>query len=312
MRTWILDLSLLETTGFCVRVPTESELLNPEGRIFVRTASPADLKELMRSEELTWLDPKQRSTPDQMLTWLLEYSQAFYMAMQDGVIWGMINLLRRNFPWDNPEAYPNYEEESDVASLDLWGDTLGGVNLGVRPDAPDMIGLALTHAGVATLVLEGIESSFVGARISGYKNFRDRMTPQEYVALRDENGQAVETLIRMMENVGCKLVGLKKGYFYDPDSDHYCAVMRYMNPRSVWKIENGVLFFEIPDIENEALPAQFGMRPEDLLNNFCRTVFRLADKIEKIKLEIKYPAFPKEWLWKFEKIIELIRCGDAK
>ncbi|MBI4948383.1 GNAT family N-acetyltransferase, partial [Candidatus Berkelbacteria bacterium] len=99
------------------------------------------------------------------------------------------------------------------------GDTLFGVDLSVDPDLQNRgIGRRLLLEIGKLAIKNNLKFGVLGARMPDYHKYCKKLTPEQYVNHRDENGKLIDSELRFYESAGLELRGVIKDYFPDRES----------------------------------------------------------------------------------------------
>lgn len=114
--------------------------------------------------------------------------------------------------------------EGDLDNHDPAGNTLYGVDICVSPLFRRRgIGSGLYRERFALLKRFRLAQFVAGARIPGYKRYRDRYSIEEYVD-RVVEGEIYDPTLSFQLKKGFRAGGILRNYLPDPDSDN-CAVL---------------------------------------------------------------------------------------
>ena len=112
------------------------------------------------------------------------------------------------------------------------GDTLYGVEVMVHPEYQGRgVGTLLYQAREGLMRSKGLRSIHAGARISGYRDFFEKtgieVSPEDYVA-RVVAGELWDPTLSFQLKRGFKVHSIVPGYFSDPPSLDYAAVIEWV------------------------------------------------------------------------------------
>lgn len=127
-----------------------------------------------------------------------------------------------------PHRWTEITTRGTLASHDPKGEVFYGVDLAVDPEFQGM-GLAhhLYAARISLALRMGCRSFVAGARMPGYHQAADHLSPEGYLALVDR-GLIFDSTLSKQLRLGFRLLGLLRNYITDPESVN-CAAHIYMD-----------------------------------------------------------------------------------
>jgi hypothetical protein len=206
-------------------------------KIKVRQATIEDINEYIRLQEERWADNNQ-ANKKQLLTRLRVHPAGMLVAEMGGNVVGMVYVMRiANYDYDNP---PSWYEITNNGACDNHvpdGPIIFGVDLSTAKGVGGAAGDELL-LGVARLAIrENIKWSLLGGRMPGYHKYKDKMTADEYLLAKAEDGKPLDYQVRYYTGAaGLNIVKALPNYFDDPDSCDYGVLLRWRNPLYGWPL----------------------------------------------------------------------------
>lgn len=155
-----------------------------------------------------------------------QFPQGCFFMVKNGIIIGTLITMRLNY---EKGAKKSWFELTDNGTLRTHLPT-GKNALGVDLVAMDNTGSNLIEtASMVTLMSEGIESVFVGARIPSYHKHKE-MDVEEYVYGVRNNGRPQDPALSFYKTHGFKIIEIVPNFFPDPKSLGYAAMVELKNP----------------------------------------------------------------------------------
>lgn len=199
--------------------------------VHVRNAVLDDIPEIIRVESETW--PAGEAATQEMFRSRVEtFPQGVHVAEVGGRLVGVVAFERITYDVNNP--IPTWKQATDNGMIrgshDPRGDTIFGVDLSATPDAPPRTGTRLLVEVGRYAIQNNLKRGILGGRIPGYGQYADKMTPEEYLAAKDDRGQPLDAEVRFYKRAGLKIGKVLPGYFDDPDSLSYGVLLIWENP----------------------------------------------------------------------------------
>lgn len=163
---------------------------------------------------------------------LFPEGQLVAVSGEDGAIVGMAaSLIVR---WDDYDQGSSWREFTDAGMLTNHdperGKTLYGAEVMVHPEAQRRgIGKSLYRAREALVRQLELRRIRAGARIPGYDQHAERMSPEEYVHAVVE-GRLSDPTLSFQLNQGFQVIAIVSDYLRnDPESRGYAAIIEWIN-----------------------------------------------------------------------------------
>lgn len=147
---------------------------------------------------------------------------------EDGAIVGYLSLQFVHTIGDGTYTWDELTDHGTIRRSHIPdGPHIYGVNLTGHPKHPG-VGLALQLRGWVLATIWRRKGGYVGSRIPSLCRLRDKQRIEEWVIGR--NGRSRDPEVRYYQTAGFKLLKLLPGYFPDPESLNYGALMYARNP----------------------------------------------------------------------------------
>lgn len=209
--------------------------------IKVRRAREADIAKYEELQAERWLDENQASH-EQLISRLKAHPEGMLVAEEDGQIVGMVYAMRIA-DYDEDKS-PTWYEVTHNGYCDNHvpdGNIIFGVDLSTDPKVGARAGDALLAEVGRLAIKENIEWCMLGGRMPGYHKYQDKMTAEEYLWSKDDQGRFLDRQVRFYTGVpGLRAIKALPNYFHDPESCDYGVLLKWHNPfhnkplRGVW------------------------------------------------------------------------------
>ncbi len=200
-------------------------------KIKIRKAKLKDLPEIIRVEKEAW--PEGTEATEKMFRSRIEtYPEGVYVAVYQGKIIGVVAFELIYYDLNNPIT--SWKEATDNGMIKNShkkdGDTIFGVDLTASPNAPRGTGTRLLVEVGRQAISKNLKRGILGGRLPKYKDYADKMTPEEYLKAKNENGEPLDPEVRFYKRAGLKIEKILPNYFEDPDSLNYGVLLIWDNP----------------------------------------------------------------------------------
>jgi GNAT superfamily N-acetyltransferase len=201
----------------------------PKG-VSVRPTRPGDVPELVTlsrriyGERGSW-----RSRELHLHQEIFPQGQLVAVGHRSGRILGMaVSLVVRIGRWPVDAPWREITDRGRLSTHDPEGDTLYGAGVAVRRDTRGMgVGTALYRAREELLLRLGLGRIRAGARISGYREVADRLSPEAYVA-EVCRGERTDPTLSFQLAMGFRVVAVARNYLRtDKASLGHAAVVEW-------------------------------------------------------------------------------------
>lgn len=217
--------------------------------ISVRQATREDVDSYLKLQNQRWDDDNQASQ-EQLLSRLKIFPQGMLVAEEQGEIVGMVYAMKIT-SYDESRSPSWYEITHDgmCDNHDPNGKVIFGVDLSTKPGVGARAGDQLL-VGVARLAIkENVAECMLGGRMPGYAEYADRMSAEEYLWAKNDEGKFLDRQVRFYAGVpGLRVIKSLPEYFNDPPSKNYGVLLRWHNPffglpfPNIWSALFPVLF----------------------------------------------------------------------
>ena len=199
----------------------------------IRAAKLSDIPAIIELEEKAWPEGG-AATINQFKSRIDTFPEGVILAEHDSDIVGVVAgeiisssyLEQDNINWAKITDNGNIKR-SHIAD----GDSLFGIDLSVDPECRNkgVGGKLLLEIGKMA-IRRNLKMGILGARMPDYYNYHKKMSPEEYLSLRDENGKLIDSELRFYEKNGLKLTKVIKNYFPDKESLDNGVLAVWKNP----------------------------------------------------------------------------------
>ncbi|MCC7243592.1 MAG: GNAT family N-acetyltransferase [Acidobacteria bacterium] len=167
------------------------------------------------------------------------FPEGQFVAVQGDRIVGMAASLI--VLWDDYDAHMTWRGFTDHGLFTnhdpARGRTLYGAEVMVDPEFQgEGIGSQLYEARRGLVIRLGLRRIRAGARLRGYHQVADRMSPEAYVDAV-ERGELIDPTLSFQLNRGFRVMAVVSGYLKgDPESMGFAAVIEWINPAAAPEI----------------------------------------------------------------------------
>ncbi|MFA4991890.1 MAG: hypothetical protein WC569_04835 [Candidatus Omnitrophota bacterium] len=200
--------------------------------IYVRSATEADIDEMMEIERKVW--PKEmRATREMFLSRIATFPEGVLCAFKANKMMGFIcseiiyykDTKKKNFDWYN------LTDNGFIAeSHNPKGDSLYGINLSALPQNNRMIPAKLIEGLGKLIIRRKLKRTVFGARMSKYHKYARDILPEKYIFTRTKKGSLLDPELSLYLTLGIYPVRLIRDYFEDKESLNYGVLVTWKNP----------------------------------------------------------------------------------
>jgi len=226
----------------------ENKRISERYKLRARQATPVDVEGMLAVEKAAW-EPTRTVVfePDHFTAQMVIYPQGqLVLEVEDreegtSKIVGVLNSrkgdkseISRDMTWEG------CADGGFIRNHNPKGKILFPINESFLPTAESLGGIGLLEgAMIALAVSEGCEAIVFGSRIPRLAAFnckmlrrrKPRLTGLEYATMRKPNGRFYDPLIAKFMSVPfMEFVEVLHGYYDDPESENYAALMACHNP----------------------------------------------------------------------------------
>lgn len=203
-------------------------------KVTVRNYTVKDFDELILLQKESFpppFPPELLWVPEHLQNHLKLYPEGALCVEVDGQLAGSVTGLRMNYHDNDPDhTWEDVTGGGDISPHVPDGNTLYVVDLCVRPAFRKLdLGKLLLQGLYERVVEDGLDRLLGGARISGYHNYADVATPEEYIE-RVLRGEWKDPVITFMLRSGRTPVRIIKNYLEDEESHNMAMLMEWRNP----------------------------------------------------------------------------------
>lgn len=199
-------------------------------KIIYRTAAINDITKITKLEKKVW--GKQGATPEMILSRISTFRDGVIVAEEElGIVGAVFFQIIDYKSTIDFKTWDNYTDNGLIQATHCSeGDTIFGVGLSVLPNHRfKKIGSQLIAESINVAVKYNIRRGILGARIPNYCLFPN-IPVENYVKLRNENGQLVDPELRLYERFGLQIKKILPEYFPDAQSRNYGVILEWENP----------------------------------------------------------------------------------
>ncbi|WP_392455432.1 GNAT family N-acetyltransferase [Chryseomicrobium aureum] len=203
-------------------------------KVLVRTYTEQDFEELIQIQRESFPPP----FPDELL-WTREqlenhlrlYPEGALCAEVEGKLAGSVTGLRVNYSYEDPDhTWEEVTGGGDISPHQPDGNTLYVVDLCVRPEFRSLdLGRLLLQGLYERVIADGLDRLLGGGRMSGYHQYADELSPEQYIECVLE-GELKDPVITFMLRSGRTPVRIVRDYLEDEESHNMAMLMEWRNP----------------------------------------------------------------------------------
>ena len=201
------------------------------GGLVVRQARKADLPAYVAIQKVGWGESAvARKQAESRFSHNLE---GILVAENDGKVLGSVTTIRIDeYDHSQPKSWYAVTANGYCTSHKPKGKICFGVDLSVDPtSAPKGTVDALFVGSLAMVISMGVKYLILGGRMPNYRLYADKLSPNEYLYKKKQNGHYLDPQVDMYKRVPfMKIMGLAPNYFKDPPSKNYGVILRCRNP----------------------------------------------------------------------------------
>lgn len=192
------------------------------------------LDEVMEVERSAW-PPELQASRKKFASRLNIFPEGFFVARINGKIGGVTTSQITTY---DPSASKTWDEITDNGMITKThvpgGNALYVVSVGVAKEAQgNHVGSQIVEAQKKLASELRLKYLYLGARIPGYDNYckeRGELSIEEYLKLKDDDGEALDPEIRFYNRCGLRVEKIIPEFESDVDSKNYGIVMIWKNP----------------------------------------------------------------------------------
>jgi hypothetical protein len=231
----LIDLGL--TFVRCVPMQVLLRRAAQTGKICVTTATAEDIAAYSEAQLLSWGD--EMAAPEAKIASRVDiYREGILVARTPaGKPVGFVTtILLKEYDFEDPKSWDETTDDGWCRTHCPDGKIMFGVDMSKMPDAPknDKVYDALLLACMARMIKDDLKIACLGGRLPHYHLYADKMTAEEYLFPKDEEGQPLPCLdpqVRMYLTIaGVKALSVIPDYFPDPESLNFGVLLRWDNP----------------------------------------------------------------------------------
>ncbi|WEG12151.1 GNAT family N-acetyltransferase [Pullulanibacillus sp. KACC 23026] len=201
-----------------------------EKKMEIRNIQLSDIDAILELQEVCFpgMDPWKR---EQLESHLAIFPEGQFCVTYEGQIIGSCSSLIINFDeYDNEHTWEEITDNGYITNHDPEGGNLYGIEVMVHPDFRRMkIGRRLYEARKNLVRRLNLKSIVIGGRIPGYSNYKDKLTPYQYMEEVVERNIYDPVLTFQLMN-GFTVKRINAAYLPDDkDSAAYATLMEWNN-----------------------------------------------------------------------------------
>lgn len=149
----------------------------------------------------------------------------------EGALAGSITGLIANWtPDDEDHSWAEITDSGYIRNHDPNGNTLYVVDISVRPRFRKLgLGKLLMHSMYDVVIQRGLVRLLGGARMPGYRQFAEGMSPEQYLA-KILTGEIQDPIVTFLLRCGRVPVRISRDYLHDAESCNNAVLMEWRNP----------------------------------------------------------------------------------
>jgi len=161
-----------------------------------------------------------------------KFPEGQFLAETDGRIVGYAtSLIVQLNDEEDLYRYPELSGSGSFSPHTPSGDTLYGADIAVHPDYRGMAIAGELYKGRRSILKKhNLRRMIAYGRIPGYPEYKDRLTPEEYVQ-QVERGKIKDYALNAHLKAGYRVTKVVFDLMHDSESMDYCTYLEYENPR---------------------------------------------------------------------------------
>lgn len=196
-----------------------------------RRAVESDLNAYAAIQSSEWGD-EMAADSTQLAHRLAVFPAGMLVAEHEGrVVAGASFMRLTRYDWTDGLSWYDLTDHGWCTNHNPEGSVLFGVDLTVSRQAPRRTTVGMFILAVELTVRLGIAATYWGSRMPRYERHADSMSAEEYLRARNARGRLLDPELAVYSRIpGLEVMGTVSGYFKDPASRDYGAIVRWRNP----------------------------------------------------------------------------------
>jgi len=261
-------------------------------RLILRQTRAEDYQDIAEIMDLVYAGDLEGAWSDAQFKSQIRRFPAGQLCIEDNgkVVAAAISLIVKYSRWGQDHRYWDIVGDGFLTTHDPKGDVLYGVDVFVHPDYRDLrLGRRLYDARKELCEQLNLRGIVIGGRIPGYHQYRDELTPQQYVA-RVRAREIVDPILTFQLANDFQLRRIVRNYLPDDKkSAGYATLLEWVNiyfeePKA------GIIGGRTSDVRVGAV--QWQMRPTHSLEDLYAQIEFFVDAVSGYQADlVLFPEF---------------------
>ncbi len=201
-------------------------------KVKIRIATEFDIPDILAVEEMAW-PPGGAATKEMMTSRIRIFGEGVWVAVYQENIIGVVCFECIFVNQTEPQIgtwYSTTDNGFIKNSHKPNGNALFGIDLSVVPHAPYGVGSKLVRKVGEQVVLRNLKFGLLGGRLPGYHRYSKEYSPEDYIKLKNEQGELLDPEVRFYKKSGMQISKVIPNYFHDAESQDYGVLIVWRNP----------------------------------------------------------------------------------
>jgi predicted amidohydrolase/ribosomal protein S18 acetylase RimI-like enzyme len=200
-------------------------------KIKLRNTQQSDYESIKEIMNLVYSNAGGTWTKEEFTSQLLKFPEGQFCIEDNGkLVAAVVSMVVRYSDFGDKHTYDQITSKGNLTYHNPDGDTLYGVDMFVHPSYQGLrLGRRLYDARKDICRKMNLRKIIVGGRIPNYKNYSEKMTPQEYVELV-KNKEVHDPVLSFQLNNDFHVRKIMTEYFpEDTESKNYATLLEWIN-----------------------------------------------------------------------------------
>lgn len=205
-------------------------------KVIRRQATLDDVDAIFKLDQEVWTEFP--GTKEMFASRIQTFPEGQIVAVHEGKIIGYLGLEFINFNMDSPHLF-SWNEISDEGTIrkshSYTGEYMYGIAMTVSNSVQGMgVGTQLVLSGWGMMVGFNRRGSMIGSRVPHYHKYSPKMSINDYIKFKDEDGSFIDPELRLWSKDGFYPILVLPNYCNDPESLNFGVVVYRANPFYGW------------------------------------------------------------------------------
>ena len=213
-------------------------------KVVRRQATLDDVDAIYKLDQEVWTEFP--GTREMFASRIETFPEGNFVAEVDGKIVGYLclELVDLDLNQKSPFTWAEISDHGTIKKSHSYkGNYMYGISMSISPDFQGKgIGTQLVLSSWSVGVNYNILGVLIGSRVPDYHKYAERMSINEYIHLKNGNGQYVDSELRLWSKDGFKPILVLPHYINDPSSLHYGVLVYRRNPFLNWPLRRIIAY----------------------------------------------------------------------